>query len=137
MVKEVWTKVELNTEITTGSTFASLDGSRVRLEPGNYEFDYFIQFEYDVGDHPLGGRLYDVTADEFIASSGSRAINATVATDGADVIGVGYFTITVQSDIELQGWVDQNGCSIGEPAWGADDAGITELFASLRLRRHF
>jgi len=136
MVKEVWTKVELNTEITTGSTIASLTDSRVRLDPGNYEFDYFIQFEYDAGDTPLGGRLYDATAGAFIANSGSRGLNATVATDGADVIGVGFFTITVQSDIELQGWVDQSNCSIGEATWGADDAGISELFASLRFRRH-
>ena len=132
-----WNVRTLNTEKVTSITGASLAANRVTLPAGTYEIEASAPAR-EVDTHRL--RLQDITgaatllvgqnADTDLATTPSAATPEVQTTAHL----FGRFTLTVQSDLELQHWTESANATDGMGAAGTD-TGSVEVYADVRIRK--
>ena len=127
-----WNPRDLNTEVTTGIGGASLAANRITLPAGTYEVEASAQAR-DADTHRL--RLQDITG------ASTLLVGQNADTDTVDTVVVqttahlfGRFTLTVQSDLELQHWTETGLASTGF-GLASTDTGSVEVYADVRIRK--
>lgn len=121
-----WTTRTLNTEVVDTGSLCSLAANQATLQPGTYTVIFLSAFGLAVVNRT---RIRDTTGGTTLAQS----VNGT---QQGTSVGVGEFTITVASAIELQYYVSGTGGGTSPGLGSTLSSGDVEVYASVIFIRH-
>jgi len=121
-----WTTRTLNTEVVDTGSLCTLAANQATLQPGTYTAVFISAFGLAVVNRT---RLRDTTGGATLAQS----VNGTgIGTS----VGVGEFTLTVASAVELQYYVSGTGGGTSPGLGSSLSSGEVEVYASVIFIRH-